>query len=341
MSPGTPTLSVIVPLHDAPENLRRCIEGLRGSSAAHELILADDASSDPATLALVRESGARGVRLEQNRGPAAARNAGARIARGELLAFVDSDVVVHPDALARIQAALAGDPALVAVFGSYDERPAARGLVSEYRNLLHHWTHHRGAGEASTFWAGLGAIRRAAFEAAGGFDERYARPSIEDIELGMRLKAAGGRLRLEPGIQGTHLKRWRFLDMLRVDVARRAVPWTRLVAQRPDVPAALNLAAGQKLCVALVFLALLAIPLGALEPRLRASLVWLWLPLLLLAPVLWINREFYAFLHRHRGTLFALGGMGLHLLYFVYGGLGYLWARVTPGRGAFARTGVN
>ncbi len=334
MSPAAPTLSVVVPLHDAPEHLRACLEGLRRSTAAHELILADDASSDPATLELVRQSGARSVRLERNRGPAAARNAGALLAQGELLVFVDSDVVVHPDALARLQAVLAGDPAVVAVFGSYDDRPAARGLVSEYRNLLHHWTHHQGAGEASTFWAGLGAVRRSAFEAAGGFDQRYARPSIEDIELGMRLKAAGGRLWLEPAIQGTHLKRWRFLDMLRVDVARRAVPWTRLVAQRPNVPVALNLQAGQKLCVALVFLALLALPIGALEPGLRARFAWIWLPLLLLAPVLWINRDFYALLRRHRGAWFALGGAGLHLLYFLYGGLGYLWARVTPGRGA-------
>ena len=59
-------------------------------------------------------------------------------------------------------------------------------MVSQYRNLLHHFVHQHGHAEASTFWAGCGAIRRAAFDAVGGFDAaRFPRPSIEDIELGL------------------------------------------------------------------------------------------------------------------------------------------------------------
>src|ERR687894_766679 len=93
-----------------------------------------------------------------------------------------------PDELSRIEAAFADDPGLTALFGSYDDRPEAPGAVSGFRNLLHHHVHQGGAGPARTFWAGLGAVRRDAFVAAGGFDEgRYPVPSIEDIELGMRL----------------------------------------------------------------------------------------------------------------------------------------------------------
>ena len=70
-----------------------------------------------------------------------------------------------------------------------------------------------------TFWAGLGAIRRRAFLAAGGFDElRFPEPSIEDIELGMRLAADGAWIELDPSLQATHLKQWPLLRMLRTDL---------------------------------------------------------------------------------------------------------------------------
>ena len=67
-------------------------------------------------------------------------------------------------------------------------------FLSQYKNLVHHFYHHRGKREASTFWSGCGAVRKQAFLDAGGFDvERYTRPSIEDIELGYRLIKAGGK----------------------------------------------------------------------------------------------------------------------------------------------------
>lgn len=334
MSSAAPSLSVVVPVHDAPANLRACLAGLRGSSVPFELILVDDASTDRETLELLEADGARVLHLERNSGPAAARNAGARIAAGEVLVFVDSDVVVHADTLERFGELFGRDHGLSAAFGSYDDRPAAKGLVSEYRNLLHHWTHQRAAGEASTFWAGCGAVRRAAFAEVGGFDESYDRPAIEDIELGMRIAAAGGRIRLDAGIQGTHLKRWRLFDMIRVDVLSRAAPWTRLLVARPRAGPVLNVDRSQQACVALAFLALLLLAGGLAAPRTLGPFAWLVLPCV--GTVLWINRDFYRLLLRHGGFAFCLGASALHLLYFVYGGIGYLWGRVTPGRDAAA-----
>ena len=78
-----------------------------------------------------------------------------------------------------------------AVFGAYDESPAAPGLVSQAKNLAHAFVHHGSPGNAVTFWAGLGAVRTQVFLAVNGFDERFGRPSIEDIDLGYRLTAAG------------------------------------------------------------------------------------------------------------------------------------------------------
>ncbi|HEV2784812.1 MAG TPA: glycosyltransferase, partial [Solirubrobacteraceae bacterium] len=160
-------LSVVIPATDAPATLPRCLAALARSAEPHEVVVVEDPGLG---------------------GPAAARNAGVARAQGDVVVFVDADVEVHPDALRRLRAALDADAGLDAVFGAYDDRPAARATVSRFRNLLHHHVHARADGPATTFWAGLGAIRREAFDAVGGFDaERYRSPCIEDIELGMRL----------------------------------------------------------------------------------------------------------------------------------------------------------
>ena len=327
-----PSLSVIVPMFNAPENLARCLAGLAASTVADfELIVVDDASSDERARALAAASGARVLRLEANAGPGVARNAGAASARGDVLVFVDSDVVVHAETLARMRACLAERGDAAGLFGSYDAEPAAPGVVSAYRNLLHHWTHQNGPPEASTFWAGCGALRREVFLRHGGFDPFYRRPSIEDIELGMRLVAAGERILLRPEIQCTHLKRWRLAEMVRVDVACRAIPWTHLLIERPGTGGDLNLELGQKLCVVLVLAALALPALGALLGWAVAGLA---LSLAALGVVAWINRGLYALFWRRRGAGFACAGFLLHALYYVYSAGAFAWAHLAHGQWA-------
>ena len=181
-------LSVIVPVHNGGEDLQRCLQGLAVSTRPpDEIIVVDDGSTDDSA-AHAAALAARVVATTAGpRGPAYARNRGAEAATGDVLVFVDADVVVHADTLARIEAVLLGEPEVAALFGSYDDDPPARSAASLYKNLLHHHVHQHGEREAGTFWAGCGAVRRAVFLAAGGFDESYSRPSIEDIELGVRL----------------------------------------------------------------------------------------------------------------------------------------------------------
>ena len=120
----------------------------------------DDASTD-ATALIAAEFADAVVRLpDRPRGPAYARNRGVEVARGDIVVFVDADVCVHTDTLRRFTAVFANEPDVSAVFGAYDTQPEAPQLVSQYRNLLHHFVHSQSAGEAETFWAGCGAIRR-------------------------------------------------------------------------------------------------------------------------------------------------------------------------------------
>jgi hypothetical protein len=323
------TISVVVPATDRPATLPRCTAALRRAAAA----------AGPVEVVVL--NGPRDL------GVCAARNTGARRASGDVLVFVDSDVEVHADALARIRAAFAGDPGLTAVFGSYDDAPPG-GTVAAFRNLLHHHVHHRGAGPASTFWSGLGAIRRDAFLAAGGFDgERFPHPSIEDVDLGARLVAGGARIVLDPAIQGTHLKAWTVRSMIRTDFARRAVPWValllrsaaerRLRAGRPEVersggptatgsPGALRAGGGPQAyrqadprrdASATLNLgrrhrasavACAAGVAGLLRRRPAAALG-------ALAVLLVANRDFYLLLARRRGVGEAVAGVGLHVVH--------------------------
>jgi GT2 family glycosyltransferase len=285
---SAPTLTVVVPATDAPPTLVRCLQAIRrAADGPDEVIVVDE----PETLSA-----------------AAARNAGARRASGEVLVFVDSDVEVHPDAFTRVRAAYAADPDLVAVYGAYDDLPAAPTTVSAFRNLLHHHVHRSGAGPSETFWTGLGAVRTRAFLAIGGFDEeRYPHPSIEDIELGDRLSGSGARVVLDPAIQGTHLKAWTLRSMLWTDFARRGVPWVALQVQRRRVSSALNLGWRHRLSAA----ACLAGLLGALAFR---SIFHVFLATALVVLCV-LNRAFYALLLRRQGIGRALVGIGLHALH--------------------------
>jgi GT2 family glycosyltransferase len=249
--------------------------------------------------------------VEEGGGPADARNRGAARAGGDVLVFVDADVVVHRDAFSRIRQAFETDSALAALFGSYDDDPSDPGTVSQFRNLLHHHVHHEGAGPTTTFWAGLGAVRRDLFEAIGGFDaERYRVPSVEDIDLGTRLTAADHRILLDPSVQGTHLKAWSLAGMVDSDLWHRGVPWVELLLRHGTGSSALNL--GWRHRASAVVSVVAAVSL--LRGRLRRAAV-------ALAVLVALNRSFYALLARRRGRLEAVAGVGLHALHHLVGAL--------------------
>lgn len=253
-----PRVSVVIPVRNDPVHLAACLEALcQTQQAGYEVIVVDDASTDH-TPEVARRARARILRLERQSGPAAARNRGAAAARGEIVVFIDADVCVTPQTLAQFIAVFDEHPDVSAAFGSYDTRPAERRLISQYKNLLHHFVHQQGDPQASTFWSGCGAVRRAVFLQLGGFSAHYGRPCIEDIELGLRLRAAGHRILLDRNIQVTHLKRWTLRGLIKTDVFDRAVPWTQLILRERSAPNDLNLKSSQRASGALCCLAALA-----------------------------------------------------------------------------------
>lgn len=332
---------MIVPAYRAVQLLPDTLAALVASDLPRdrwELIVVDDASGDD-TGAIAARWADRVLILDgPPGGPGRGRNAGATIATGRWLVFVDQDVRVHRDTLSRIATNAAEQPDLVAMFGTYDEHPAERGVLSEYRNLLHRQVHCAGAGNAETFWAGCGAVRRTAFEAVNGFDVvRFPRGQIEDIELGYRLRDRGGRILLDPSIQGTHLKRWTFGVMLRTDFRDRGIPWMRLLLERGHRnAAALNTDRTEQLKVVLaagaVVLLLAALPLR--DPRLAIA------GLAAVVALLVSNARTYAWFARQRSWGFALLVIPLNLLYYVGNAVAAaagVWQHLTAARSTARR----
>jgi len=276
------TLSVIIPATDQPSSLERAVRAVERANFPPEQVIVVDR---PAGIV-----------------SSAARNIGARKAEGEILVFVDADVEVHRNAFERIRAAFDEHPELSAVFGAYDDEPDGGSLVSDFRNLLHHHVHHEGVGPASTFWTGLGAIRRNAFLELGGFDETVS--WIRDIELGMRLRGNGGSILLDPSIQGKHLKRWTVASMVETDIFRRGVPWLRLVLEGRADPTSLNLSWRHRIGTGASVLLVAAIARRNLRLATTA-----------LAGLAVVDARFYALLLRRGGPRMLAAGVPLHVLH--------------------------
>ena len=302
------SISVIIAAFNASQTLHKTLEAVKLSSVGPlDIIVVDDSSIED-TAAVARQHGCTVLSTNRRSGPGCARNLGAAQARGDVLVFLDADVRVHHESL-RLLVAHLDDPAIGAAFGAYDENPLDAGFFSRYRNLLHCHTHRVGRVEASTFWAGFGAIRRELFQEFGGFDESYDSSSIEDIELGMRLNAAGVQIRLDHRAQAQHLKRWTFPEMSRTDIFRRGIPWTRLILKRRRMPNDLNLRWSQRVSVAAAWIALAACT-GHIRLMLAALVV-----------VAACNGRFLGFLKERAGWSFAIVAFPVQVVFSAYCGL--------------------
>jgi GT2 family glycosyltransferase len=216
-------VSVIIPVFNGGSAFIKCLDSvLCCTPPPLEIIVVADGESDGSwRYAISKEI--RPLLLENRGGPAHARNEGARIARGDILLFLDADVIVKPDIICQVADFFARNPLYAAVIGSYDDCPTEQDIVSQYRNLLHHFVHQHSLEAAKTFWGACGAIKRADFLSVGGFDHHYRTASIEDIELGYRLVKGGYHIRLAKDLQITHQKRWGLFNMIHTDIYKRAL----------------------------------------------------------------------------------------------------------------------
>jgi mycofactocin system glycosyltransferase len=215
-----PTVSVVVPVKDRAEELARCLASVRRVGYPQdrvELVVVDDGSRD-ATAEVARSLGATVVASGgRGRGPAAARNRGAAVARGEILAFLDSDCTASEAWLAELAGAFE-DPEVVAVGGRVAGMHATSALdryEAEMSSLSLGPRDRAGQGGTDTFYlpsCNL-LVRRTAFAASGGFREELR--VGEDVDLTWRLRDQGGKVVYAPRGRIFHAHRNRLGAFLR------------------------------------------------------------------------------------------------------------------------------
>jgi GT2 family glycosyltransferase len=312
------SISVIIPVHNGGESFRRCLLSvIQAKLPQTEVIVVADGVSDHSEQFAKTLNDIVVIQTPETRGPAYVRNVGAKVAQGDLLFFVDADVEIRPNTLAMVKTAFQRDASLDALIGSYDDAPGEPNFLSQYKNLFHHYVHQTAQEDASTFWGACGAIKRQVFLKIGGFDERYRYPSVEDIELGYRLKANGYKIQLCKTLQVKHLKHWRPVSLLRAEFFYRALPWTELLLRDRSLRNDLNLQWSSRLSVLLVYGLVCTVIAGAWWPQ-----VW-WLTSAMVLLLLGLNLPVYQFFQHKRGFLFVLRVIPWHWLYYLYSGLAF------------------
>ena len=304
------TVTVVMPAVRDNAAFREALAALGRCDPAPDQVVVACPGGDPDVIAAATKAGALVLPLPAG-GPAMARNAAVIRATSDIVLFVDSDVAVHADLIARTKDVMA-DRSIAAAVGVYDDHPPAPNFVSQYKNLLQRFVHLQARADGQTFWGACGAIRREVFNAVGGFDERFTKPSVEDIELGYRVKAAGHRILFSPRLEVTHLKRWTALSLLRSDIFRRAIPWTWLLMRESGVEPDLNVTVASRVTSILALIVVTAA---------IAAIQW---PFLLgvsavaLALFVVMERKLARFFAERRGWWFAARGLAWHLFYYLY-----------------------
>ncbi len=200
-------ISAVVCNFQGEAYLEECLRSVLSQEGIDEVLLVDDASTD-GSVALVRERfpSVRVIRLAENRGPCAARNAGMRAARRRFVLAVDNDAVLEPDVVRKLRAALEARPdCVVAQVRSvlYDDpqRVHYDGASFHYvglfalRNFYRPLAEARGEGvvEVDGLIAICALLDRDEVLSAGGYDEEFFYLA-EDFELSLRLRILGFRL---------------------------------------------------------------------------------------------------------------------------------------------------
>ncbi len=211
-----PRVAVLIVAFNSGEHLQRALDGLDAQTYRDfEIVVWDNASADGAAERARLPASARLIRSQSNLGFAGGNNAAARETAAELLALLNPDAIPEPDWLARLVAALDASPRAVMAASrqvSAEDPSRLDGLGDVYH--VSGVCYRGGFGAASAGSAPAGEVfapcgaaalyRRAAFDAAGGFDERYF-CYIEDVDLAFRLRLAGGTCVFVPDATVRHV----------------------------------------------------------------------------------------------------------------------------------------
>ena len=216
----SPLVSIIIPVKNSSATLDACLRSIKRSYYKnYEVIVVDDHSSDASSQIACRYQ-CTVVPVPDGHGANNARNFGASQARGEILIFIDSDIVIERETILGIVEAL-DEEGIDAVVGIYTARHRHESFVSQYKNLWVRYSYMKSSPVIDWLFGAISGIRRRAFEQLGGFDAALlARQGHDDIELGKRAAAAKLNIVLDMDIEVEHLKQYTLGSFVRNEYHR-------------------------------------------------------------------------------------------------------------------------
>ncbi len=292
--------SVVVPAFNAEGTLGACLRAVRESTIKnYELIVVDDGSTD-STSNLASSFTDRVVSHPVNQGRSHARQTGIRTAKGEILVFIDSDVVIQPETLSRITEFFSLHEEIDALTGLLGKEHPHRNFFSQYKNLYMHYTFNKLPGRVNFLYGSIFAIRRRALVS---YDHDV--PVADDTAFGQKLISEGRQIAFLRELEVVHLKKYRFASWLKNDfripfdwaqIFVRYQGWRQLGKHRTGY-----LHAPREQLVSVVLApAILLLGFSAFSkpgPLPLLTFIGLWL---------FLNIPFLRFLTRQRGALFGI-----------------------------------
>jgi glycosyltransferase involved in cell wall biosynthesis len=203
-------ISVVIPTHERPVALHACLAALAAQtleSERFEVVVVDDGGSVELGDIVDRHRGSLRISLSRrpHTGPAAARNAGAELAQGKVLAFTDDDCIPDRNWLAAIATAVERCPGCIV--GGRTENALVSNRSSEASQSVIGYMYAEGlrrTGELPFVTSNNLALTHEVFDALGGFDASFPEAAAEDRDLSARCRAAGGSLVYEPAALVRH-----------------------------------------------------------------------------------------------------------------------------------------
>jgi radical SAM superfamily enzyme YgiQ (UPF0313 family)/GT2 family glycosyltransferase len=322
-------ISIVIPTYNASPFMPGLMESIfKQKIKDMEVIIVDDCSTDN-TVEIVKQYPTRVIEMEQNGGPAIARNRGVREASGDIIFFLDSDVELMDGAIKGVKNYFQKNPSAKCTIGICSTEPLNEGFVPAYMAMFE-YIHliDRKLKKVSVFAPRCGAIRKDFFLDIGGYDENYKGADVEDFELARRINRKGSII-LNPDIMVKH----QFADFnqaLKI-YFRRTVMWVQLFFREKQLDNAGPTSPSNGLAAMSAFTSFLAL---LLMPAIGIAKPLFWI---LIIAYLFFNIRWWNFMRKEKGLLFALQALGLNYVLGVeimasaiYGVLRYKFSGESP-----------
>jgi len=325
-------ISIVIPTYNAEKYMPALLDSIfRNKIDDMEVVIVDDCSTDD-TVRISKSFPVRVIKMEKNSGPAKARNIGVEAAKGDIIFFLDSDVIVLNGAIKEVKDYFDRNPLAKCVIGICSTEPLNKGFVSKYMAMFE-YIHLIGQEnkKVSVFAPRCGAVRRDFFLQIGSYDENYKGADVEDFELARRINKQASII-LNPKIMVRH-QFANFRQALKI-YSRRTVMWVHLFFKEKQLDNAGPTSPSNGLAAICAFFSLLS--LFFLPVMSFAKPVFI----VLIGFYLFFNLKWLNFMRSEAGLLFAV--KALFLNYFlgieimvsaIYGVLSYPFAdkEIFPG----------